>query len=131
MEYFFTHGYEYLFKFAVCLVETCSDSILEAKKDAGRILAILRLDKSLFPNRMRVGQKLGETDQNKIDTEEESFFVKLVENALNTDLSSAPTIDKLREEAVQQMADEAEKRRKREEELAALSDDEITFSDEE
>eukprot|EP01067_Filipodium_phascolosomae_P000888 Filipodium_phascolosomae@DN1628_c0_g1_i2.p1 len=115
-ENFFTHGHEYLFKFALSLVTHCHDHIL-ATKDVGQILEILRLDlkQYSYDALCRDGER--------------GLFCAIVEDAVEIDMDGID-IDALRKEAEKDMAVEAEARKKREAELAAYSDDEVYFSDE-
>ncbi|KAF8822063.1 TBC domain containing protein [Cardiosporidium cionae] len=118
-EAFLQKGNDFLFDFALSLVRTCENDIVSAK-DLSVVLAILRLDTSVYPNdKMAPGSK-----------ENGSFFTKIVYDAYNSVLDNE-NLAQLRREADEDMAIEEEHRLKRDAELDMGSSDGIVFSDEE
>ncbi|KYN98326.1 GTPase-activating protein, putative [Plasmodium reichenowi] len=111
-------GEIFLFKYSIALCRTLEQEIINTS-DVSKLLALLRLDQKLFPNDYKVseGQEIGE------------FFLNIIHTARTVDLSNI-NLDKLREEAYEQMRLEEEKRKQIEMERL-LTDDEIIFSDEE
>lgn len=75
LESLFEKKETFLFQYALALVKNV-ESDLMATKDVSRILAILRLDDSVYPNTKR-----GQDSDNP-----GSFFVHIVEDAINFDL---------------------------------------------
>nr|CEL68910.1 TPA: TBC domain containing protein [Neospora caninum Liverpool] len=109
----------FLFQFGLALLKNVQPDLV-ATKDVSKTLAVLRLDQSLYPN----------TKQAEGSDEPGSFFTRIVEDAIDFDLGDAD-IEKLREQALEEMRLEEEKRKEREKQLGLDSDDEIVFSDEE
>jgi len=111
---------DFLFQYAMGLVSNCKNDLLETK-DVSRILAILRLDSSVYPDdTCAAGQDVSGT-----------FFTKIVEDAINFNLADID-LEALRQEAMREMEEAAEKRKQREIELGFEdSEEEIVFSDEE
>eukprot|EP00922_Rhytidocystis_sp_ex-Travisia-forbesii_P070583 GHVS01105416.1.p2 GENE.GHVS01105416.1~~GHVS01105416.1.p2 ORF type:complete len:349 (+),score=78.94 GHVS01105416.1:154-1200(+) len=125
LEEFFGNGVDFLMQFGLALVKNCEADIM-ATNQVSRILAILRLDVTEYDDLRKVDddadvEKHGETG---------SFFVKIVEDAMNFSIEGVDLAE-LREEALEQMRLDEVNRKKREAEMDALSDDEIVFSDEE
>ncbi|PHJ17351.1 tbc domain containing protein [Cystoisospora suis] len=118
LEAFFERKDTFLFQYALALVKNVEADIM-ATKDVSKILAIMRLDESVYPD----AKKGAGSD------EPGSFFVNIVEDAINFDLGDAD-LQKLRDEATEEMRVEEEKRKEREKQMALDSDDEIVFSDE-
>lgn len=108
----------FLFQYGLALLKNVEPD-LAATKDVSKALAILRLDQSLYPNTKEAGDGDGPG----------SFFTRIVEDAINFDLGDTD-IEKLRQEALEEMRLEEEKRKEREKQLGLDSDDEIVFSDE-
>ncbi|CEM35592.1 unnamed protein product [Vitrella brassicaformis CCMP3155] len=119
LEAFFNKGVEFLFQFTQGLIKTIEGDLL-AEKDVSKVLAMLRLDASIYADDKTAA---GE------DKTPGSFFGQIVQEAINFDLSEV-SIDALRAEAMEEMKIEEERRKKRDAELDE-EDDEITFSDEE
>ncbi|KAF8819839.1 TBC domain containing protein [Cardiosporidium cionae] len=118
-EAFLQKGNDFLFDFALSLVRTCENDILSAK-DLSVVLAILRLDASIYPD-----------DKAASGSEENgSFFTKIVNDAYSSVLENE-NLSQLRLEADEDLSFEEERRQKREAELDMDSSDEIVFSDEE
>lgn len=117
-EAFFEKGPDYLFRFGLALANNREADLLAA--DVSEALAVLRLDKASYPNDTKAGESDGDV----------SLFVKIVEESLEVTLDDVD-FESMRGEVSEQMKVEEEKRKEREAELRNLSDDEITFSDEE
>ncbi|SBS81792.1 GTPase-activating protein, putative [Plasmodium ovale] len=117
-EHLLKEGDIFLFKYSIALCRTLEQEIMNTN-DVSKLLALLRLDQSLFPNdyKKSEGQKIGD------------FFLNIIEASLTVDMTNID-LDKLRQEACEQMRLE-EERRKQIEMERFLTDDEIIFSDEE
>ena len=115
VEGFLEEGFPFLFKFALALVGAVAPKLVALKPtDVNLILEILRLDPVQFPD----------------DYEGGAFFTGIVAAAASVPLEQAH-VDKLREEEGAVLEEKMRKTREREAQLAAESDDEIVFSDEE
>jgi len=116
VEAFLERGHIFLFQFSLALVQKVSTRLLAlAPTDVNVIYELLRLDETAFPN----------------ESEEElAFFAELVEEAKAVSLEPEQ-IASLREEEAAILEAKMVKAREREAALAAESDDEIVFSDEE
>eukprot|EP00922_Rhytidocystis_sp_ex-Travisia-forbesii_P019192 GHVS01028445.1.p1 GENE.GHVS01028445.1~~GHVS01028445.1.p1 ORF type:complete len:357 (+),score=80.09 GHVS01028445.1:114-1184(+) len=125
LEQFFANGVDFLMQFGLALIKNCEGDIM-ATNQVSRILAILRLDVTEYDDLRKVVSDDGDEKQR----ESGSFFVKIVEDAMNFSIEGVD-LDALRAEVLQQMALDEVNRKKREAEMDALSDDEIVFSDEE
>jgi len=120
LEALLTRDGDFLFKYAMGLVSNCQNDLL-ATKDVSRVLAILRLDSGVYPDETKAAG----------EDEEGSFFTKIVEDAINFELTDVD-FEAMRLEAMEEMDAAAEKRRQREIELGFDdSEEEIVFSDEE
>ncbi|GAB65616.1 TBC domain containing protein [Plasmodium cynomolgi strain B] len=117
-EHLLKEGEIFLFKYSIALCRTLELEIMNTN-DVSKLLALLRLDQKLFPNdyKKSEAQKIGD------------FFLNIIEASLKVDMTNID-LDKLREEACEQMRLE-EERRKQIEMERLLTDDEIIFSDEE
>lgn len=116
-EALFEKGPEYLFHFGLALVNNREADFLSS--DVSKALAVLRLDKKLYPNEARA-------DGSKVNG---SLFAKIVDESRELSLDDID-IESLRREVSEEMKEEEKRREKREAEMQDLSDDEITFSDE-
>ena len=115
VEGFLREGHMFLFKFSIALVQATKAKLLSFKPtDVNLILEVLRLDICQYPD----------------DFEGGAFFTEMVKAAAQVPLEQAH-IEKLREEEAAVLAEKMRKTREREAALAAESDDEIVFSDEE
>jgi len=115
LEGFLREGYMFLFKFSIALVQATKAKLLSFKPtDVNLILEVLRLDICQYAD----------------DFEGGAFFTGIVKAAAQVPLEQAH-IEKLREEEAAVLEAKMIKTRAREAELAAESDDEIVFSDEE
>ncbi|KAL8274238.1 hypothetical protein Esti_001827 [Eimeria stiedai] len=119
MEALLEMGDSFLFQYALALVENCKEDLL-ASSNAADVLEILRLDAARYSNKHRA----------KDDDREGSFFLKIVRDAKQIKLDDLD-VEKLREEALEDLRLEEERRKEREKELGLDSDDSIVFSDEE
>ncbi|CAD2086320.1 GTPase-activating protein, putative [Plasmodium vinckei brucechwatti] len=110
-------GEIFLFKYSISLCRSLEKEIMKTK-DVSKLLALLRLDASIIPNdyKQSGSDKAGE------------FFINIIKNASKIDMADID-LDKLRDEASEQMRIEEERRKKFEMERS-LSDEEIIFSDE-
>eukprot|EP00921_Rhytidocystis_pertsovi_P023666 GHVQ01037941.1.p1 GENE.GHVQ01037941.1~~GHVQ01037941.1.p1 ORF type:complete len:422 (-),score=64.57 GHVQ01037941.1:333-1433(-) len=126
-EGFFSKGVEFLMQFGLALMKNCEADLMSTK-DVSRLLAILRLDVSLYPDHKKV-EEANEQEDATGENEAGSFFVRIVEDALNFELSGVD-IEALRSEVLEEMAQYEIKRKQREAEMNEYSDDEIVFSDE-
>ena len=115
VEAFLAEGHIFLFKFALALVGATSEKLLACKPtDVNLIFEILRLDIVQYPD----------------DFEGGKFFTKIVADAKTVALDPAH-LAKLRAEEGEKLEEKMRKTREREAAMAAESDDEIVFSDEE
>lgn len=115
VEAFLTEGYVFLFKFAVAIINALAPQLLKCKPtEVNIILELLRLDQAHYPD----------------DFEEGAFFRRLVADAKAVALDPAQLVT-LREEEQVKLDEKMRKIREREAAMAAESDDEIVFSDEE
>ncbi|KAK6589785.1 TBC domain containing [Cryptosporidium xiaoi] len=114
-------GNIFLFQFGLSIVDVCRVDILNAK-DTSEVLEILRLDEKKYHDLM-------EHKEYESDVKPGSFFIYLVENALNLEVTE-DEINELRQTVVAEMKLQEEKRKQKEAELN-FDDDEIVFSDEE
>lgn len=119
IEALLANGDAFLFQFALALVDNCKEDLLAAS-NAADALEILRLDASRYSNKHKA----------KGEDQEGSFFVKIVRDAKELNVDDLD-IERLREEAMDDLRVEEERRRQRDKELGLDSDDEIVFSDEE
>ncbi|KAL8443682.1 hypothetical protein Emag_005855 [Eimeria magna] len=119
MEALLETGDSFLFQFALALVDNCKADLL-ASSNAADVLEILRLDAARYSNKHRA----------KDDDKDGSFFLKIVRDAKQIKLDDLD-VEKLREEALEDLRLEEERRRQRDKELGLDSDDSIVFSDEE
>ncbi|ETB59286.1 hypothetical protein YYC_03512 [Plasmodium yoelii 17X] len=110
-------GEIFLFKYSISLCRSLEKEIMKTK-DVSRLLALLRLDATIFPNDYK------QSENDKVG----DFFINIIKNASKIDMTNID-LDKLRDEASEQMQIEEERRKKIEMERS-LSDDEIIFSDE-
>ena len=114
VEAFLAEGHIFLFKFALALVGATSEKLLACKPtDVNLIFEILRLDIVQYPD----------------DFEGGKFFTKIVADAKAVALDPAH-LAKLRAEEGEKLEEKMRKTREREAAMAAESDDEIVFSDE-
>lgn len=120
-EHFFTHGAEYLFKFALEYVSTF-ESQLMACNNTSELMTILRAEDE------RADWKLPPM---LIDLHnKDNVFEGIVTRALTVDL--ACDLERIRDEQREHVAEAVMKALKRDQELKDMySDDEIVFSDEE
>jgi len=115
VEAFLEHGFVFLFKFSLALIETLKPKLLALQStQVNLVLEYLRLDQAHFPD----------------DFEGGAFFTRLVADAKAVNLDVAQ-IAALREEEGEKLRVKMVRAKAREAELAAESDDEIVFSDEE
>ena len=115
VEGFLSEGFPFLFKFALALVEAVSPKLLACRPtDVNIILELLRLDTTQFPD----------------DHEGGAFFVRIVADAKAIEIDPAE-LASLRAEEQIKLDEKMRKIREREAQMAAESDDEIVFSDEE
>ncbi|KAL8425792.1 hypothetical protein Efla_004144 [Eimeria flavescens] len=112
-------GDAFLFKFALALVSNCKEDLLAAS-NAADLLEILRLDAVRYNNKHKAED----------DEREGSFFLQIVRDARNINLDDLD-LEALREEAMEDLRLEEERRKQRDKELGLDSDDSIVFSDEE
>ncbi|KAL8437454.1 hypothetical protein ACSSS7_000926 [Eimeria intestinalis] len=119
MEALLETGDSFLFQFALALIENCKEDLL-ASSNAADVLEILRLDAARYSNKHRA----------KDDEKDGSFFLKIVRDAKQLKLDDLD-VEKLREEALEDLRLEEERRKQRDRELGLDSDDSIVFSDEE
>lgn len=118
LELFFQNGYIQGFKFAIAVLEVLEKDLMAAK-DPQKIMQLLRLDKTIYPP---VNPKEDELD--------DSVFAKVMDAMHKVEF--VEDLDDLRRQADAELAEEKEKRKKREAELAAMfaDEDEGNFSDE-
>ena len=115
VEAFLREGHLFLFKFSLALIAATKERLLSFKPtEVNKILEVLRLD----------------TTQYADDHEGGAFFTGIVAAAASVPLEQSH-VDKLREEESAVLEEKMRKTREREAQLAAESDDEIVFSDEE
>lgn len=112
-------GDAFLFQFALALIDNCKEELLAAS-NAADVLEILRLDAARYSNKHKA----------KNEDKEGSFFLKIVRDAKEVKLDDVD-MQRLREEAMEELRVEEERRRQRDKELGLDSDDSIVFSDEE
>lgn len=139
LKFYFQKGQIFQFQFALSLVKNCEKDILSTK-DVSRLFAILRLDANVYEDDKKVEINTQEQTDDKKEKDEDknheqqyydesgSFFLKIVRDALDIDLSDID-IEELRNETEEEMKAADELRKIRDAELG--SDDEIVFSDEE
>ncbi|KAH7647385.1 TBC domain containing [Cryptosporidium bovis] len=120
-EILLSKGNIFLFQFGLSIVDVCRVDILNAK-DTSEVLEILRLDEKKYHDLM-------EHKEYESDVKPGSFFIYIVENALNLEVTE-DEINELRQTVVAEMKLQEEKRKQKEAELN-FDDDEIVFSDEE
>ena len=115
VEAFLEGGHLFLFRFSLAIVAALEEPLLKlAPTQVNKILEALRLDVGVYPD----------------DHEDGAFFLRLVADAKATELDAAQ-VAALRVEEWEKLQEKLRRVREREAELAAESDDEIVFSDEE
>ncbi|CDJ29319.1 uncharacterized protein EMH_0021460 [Eimeria mitis] len=105
MEALIETGDVFLFQFALSLVDNCKDELLKAA-NAAEVLEILRLDAVRYTNKHKAHNH----------EKEGSFFVKIVKDAREVQIDEEH-IKKLREEALEDLRLEEERRKQRDKEV--------------